>query len=124
LRQLAGRYPDVEIDVKPALEVADIMVVDLERGPEFPSIQLVMAEGSAISTAIVGRYTFDGLPTGELLEFLASLYESRFTLRARRFPLRVLSITVSFNENSEGVVARYLPGDLDQWEVEALARQP
>jgi hypothetical protein len=38
--------------------------------------------------------------------------------------LRALSMTVLFGETSESVVARYLPGDLDQWEAEALAGQP
>ena len=124
LQQLAERYPDVEIEVKPGLEVPDIMVVTLERGPEYPFVQLFTAEGSAISTAIVAsRYTFDNLLTSELLEFVASLYESRFTLRVRRFPWKVLSLTVAFNELSQSVAARYLASDIDQWEAAALARQ-
>ncbi len=125
LRQLARRYPNVEIDVRPALEVPDIVVVNLERGPEFPFLQLFTAEGSQISTVIVGsRYTFDNLRTAELLEFVSSVYESRFTLRARRFPWKVLSLTVTFNGTSLGVAASYSASDIDQWEAAALARRP
>jgi hypothetical protein len=125
LRQLVERYPDVEIEVKPALEVADIVVVNLVRGPKFPFVQLFMAEGSAISTVIVAsRYTFDNLPTDGLFEFVTNLYEARFTLRVRRFPWRVLYLTVPFRETSRSVAASYSVNDIDQWEMDALARRP
>src|SRR5437879_6427439 len=53
-----------------------------------------------------------------------SVYESRFTLRARRFPWKVLSLTVTFNGTSLGVAASYSTSDIDQWEAAALARRP
>ncbi|HEX4721245.1 MAG TPA: hypothetical protein VH333_01935 [Pseudonocardiaceae bacterium] len=123
LRQVAQRYPDAMVDVRPALEVTDMVVADIEwPDTGAPVVQLFGADGSAFATAIVGRYTFDNLRTEDLPDFLASLYETRYEVTARRFPCRMVSLTISFKNDARRVVARYVPADLERWEFEALQR--
>ena len=123
LRHVAQRYPDATIDVRPALQVRDVVIADIERpNAVVPDVQLIAAEGGAFTLAFVGRYTFECLPIEDLPDFLASLYEARYTVKERRFPWALLSLTVWFKDDVLRAVVRYRPGDLDEWEIEALQR--
>lgn len=121
LNELATRFPDSAVKAKPARS-NDIDIVEIEpKRLEWPSIQLLIAENSAIAIIILGRYTFDGVRTEDLVDFVTNVYEFRYTLKERRFP-RTITMKVEYNYRSSEASERYVPGDLDEWELRALQR--